>query len=641
MRTKTLIPTSLLLLCTIVQPSAGDRGVGSIELSANPSAIAADGKSMSTITAQVRDRYGKFVPDGTEVRFSASLGVIEESAATSAGVARVKLVSADIPGDSMITATWIEGQAVAQINVEFGDAPSMPQGPNYLTVTADKYLAYSMDYKVLEALGNVRIRYRALELEASAAQINLERSRVIARGEGRESPIRIRTATGDATGDIFACDLLGSEGLLLSAERGCVQKVSFSKSVPELSNQGTSYVPEDISLDDVSDSSILVKAHHATIFPHEKIQFKRANVYVDGKRMISLPLYVLWLAGVQPEEGQYVGYSTSGVTLNLPVYYSLSPSSSGALLVRHGDSTGWGEYGQKPGWFVDLRQRYSTERSDGSLVLSQVTGGDWGAHLYHNQDLGKQTRAYVYMDYPAHRDFFSSLSLNKSFDTFDIGLTLDKSVLWEAEDSTNADLFVQMRAKPLGKSPFRYALSARTAYSTDLDMRHEVKGNIYSSPIPLANKLSLRTSLGLGYLWGGRMSGLSTLGTVMLDWKISQHNNFRLSYRFADRASIYASSTGKQTLSATCFLGDGKRWRAAIYAIKGLDYPTANVFGDVTYRFGPDWRFTVSSTLNEIGDRSYKDIELSLGRMIGSRELVAVWSKSRNRIMFELGSGGF
>jgi len=641
MRKRALIPTSFLLLCAVLRPAAADRGVGSIELSANPGATAADGKSVCTITAQVRDRDGKFVADGTEVRFSASLGIIEETGMTSAGVARVKLVSADIPGACVVTATWVEGQAVAQINVEFGEGPSGPQGPNYLTVTADKYLAYSVDYKVLEALGNVRIRYRSLELEANEAQIDLERGRVVARGEGRASPIKMRTTAGDTTGDMFACDLLGAEGLLLSVERGCVQKVDISKTVPELSDGETSYTLQDISLDDVSDSSILVKAHHATVFLNEKIQFKRASVYVDGKRIISLPLYVLWLTGFQPEEGQYIGYSTGGITLNLPVYYSLSPSSSGALLVRHGDSTGWGEYGQKPGWFVDMRQKYSTERSDGSLVLSQITGSDWGAHFHHSQDLGKQTRAYVYLDYPAHEDFYGSLNLNKSFDAYNVGLTLDKRVLREGEDSLNTDLFVQMRAKPMGKSPFQYSLSARSAYSTDSHMRYEVKGNIYSMPIRLRSNLSLRTSVGLGYLWGGQISGPSALGTAVLDWRMSQYSSFRLSYRFADRASIYASSTGKQTLSATCILSDGKRWRASIYAIKGLDYTTANVFSDLSYRFGSDWRFGIRSTLNEIGDRSFKDLELSLGKMIGNRELIAVWSKSQSKIMFELGSGGF
>ncbi|HUV03557.1 MAG TPA: invasin domain 3-containing protein [Armatimonadota bacterium] len=641
MRTKLLIPGSLLLFSAILCPAACDRGVGSIELSANPSAILADGKSVCTVTVQVRDREGRFVADGTEVRVSASLGVIEESGLTSAGVARVKLVSADIPGTCVVTATWVEGQAVAQINVEFGDAPSLPQGPDYLTVTADKYLAYSVDYKVLEALGNVRIRCRTLDLAAEEAQINLERGRVVARGEGRASPIRIRTTGGDVVGDMFACDLSGSEGLLLSAERGRVQKVNVSKSIPEISDQEASYMPEDMSLHDLSDSSILVKAREATVFPNQKIQFKRASVYVDGKRVVSLPLYVLWLTGAGPEEGQYVGYSTGGVTLNLPVYYSLSSSSSGALLVRHGDSTGWGDYGQKPGWFVDLRQKYSTERSDGSLLLSQVTRADWGAHFYHSQDLGRQTRGYVYMDYPSHRDFFGSVSINKSFEAFDVGLSLDRSDLQEGEDSTNADIFIQMRARPLGKSPFRYTLSTRSAYSTYSDMRYEVKGNVYSSPIRLADKLSLRTSLGLGYLWGSRISGLSTLGAAVLEWRISEYSGFGLSYRFADRASVYTSYAGKQTLSATCVLSDGKKWRASIYAIKGLDYPTANVFGDLTFRLSPDWRFTVSSTFNEIVGRSYRDLELSVGKMVGSRELIAVWSQSQRKIMFELGSGGF
>ena len=47
------------------------------------------------------------------------------------------------------------------------------------------------------------------------------------------------------------------------------------------------------------------------------------------------------------------------------------------------------------------------------------------------------------------------------------------------------------------------------------------------------------------------------------------------------------------------------------------------------------------STTNNVGVSSYDDFELSLGKRIGNRELIAVWSKSQKQIMFELGSAGF
>ena len=167
----------------------------------------------------------------------------------------------------------------------------------------------------------------------------------------------------------------------------------------------------------------------------------------------------------------------------------------------------------------------------------------------------------------------------------------------------------------------------------------------------LGQNLSLRSSVGLGYVWSDvASSGLSTLAAAMLDWKPSRYSSLEVSYRFADRAGIRGSGVqtrsvsshpGKQTLSANLRLGDGQKWRASIYTIKGLDYPSTNLFGDLSYRLARQWRVGLRSTANYYGGLSYNDFEISLGRTIGSRELIAVWSKSQKRVMFELGSSGF
>jgi len=613
---------------------------------ANPTSIPADAKSVCTISVEVRDRDGNLVPDGTEVRFTATLGVIEEIGQTSAGVARVKLVSSDIAGESVITATWLEGQAVSQTSVLFGDAPVELQGPRYIEIEADEYLAYSVDYKIVEALGKVRIRHRAMVLEADEAQVNLERGRIIARSRSRDEPIKVTANDHVFEADLLVCDITTFRGLLLSVGGGKAVEVDLLRSSSGAAGAGGTYMPEELEFADLSNSGVLIKAREATVFPNEKIQFKRANVYVDGKRMLSLPLYVLSLTGYQAEE-QYVGYSTGGLTLNLPMYYSLTPSSSGAFLIRHGESSGWGWYGQKPGWFLDMRQKYSTSTSQGTVRLSQITRKDWGAHISHSQRLGQRTQGYLYVDYAAHQDLYGMLNLNRSMDKFNMSLNLYGSRFAEGEDSMTSEFHLQTQAKRLGKLPLRYTLSSRTTYSTGYGLNGErltesLYGNMHSSPIKLSRNLSLRGSLGLGYLWGSeRISGLSTLVTAVADWKLSKHSRMGLSYRFADRASVYRGPVGRQSLSANWRLSDGKKWRASLFFIKGLDYPVMNILGDFSYYISKDWRVGVRSTVNEFGDLSYNDTELALGRRLGTRELMVVWSKSEGKLMLELGSAGF
>lgn len=677
MRIRPLLIALLFATCCITAPVSAGRSVGSIELSANPDAIAADGKSTTTIIAEVRDRDGKFVPDGTEVHFTASLGVIEDVGATSAGVARVKLVSSDIPGSCIVTAAWAEGQAAARITVEFGERAPSPRGPEYIEVAADEYLAYSADYKVIEALGNVRIRHRNLELEAHEAQIDLDRNRVVARSLNRSNPLKVHTATEVLNGDLFASDLSSSSALLLSSDLGGVRRINLASTGSPLVEGEVVYQPEEFDFKDITDSGILVRAREAVVFVNDRIQFHRAAIFVDGKRMISFPFYVFPLTGFLPEDEQYLGYSTGGLRLSLPLYYSLSPSLSGAFLIRHGESTGWGDYGQKPGWFIDMQQKYSTERSRGKFVLSRVTSDDWGAHLSHSQSLGDDAQAFLYLEYPAHQDLYGALNLSKSFNNLDIGLNLDGSRFrLSGAKSLHGDVYVQTRARDLGKTPLKYTVSARFDRSytwieaadpqsdlgtSDTQSTQRIEANIYSKPLSLLPNLSFRGSAGLGYVWGDSgLAGMSSRATAVLDYRLSRTSNLELSYRYTDRPNLYVTTriqptpddprdviirelqNRRQVVSANLRLRDPEnRWYAAVYAMKGLDYDSLTVFGDFSYRLSPDWRLGLRSTMNDYGSLSYNDLEVMLGKTFGNRELIAVWSQSQNKIMFELGSAGF
>lgn len=645
----TALIVCLALMLSICGPIGADRGAGSLRLTANPVVVPADGKSICTISAEVRDRDGSMVPDGTEVRFSASLGVIEEIAQTSASVARVQLTSSDIAGECIVTATWMEGQAVAQTTVSFGGRGEDAAEPQYVDINAEDYLAFSIDYRVLEAIGNVKIRYRSMVMTADEVQVDLQLNRIIARSSGRETPIEIRTRDRTLKGDFLICDIAGLQGQLISISSGDSQTVDLRNGESRPSDGSWSFLPEEFEFTDLSETSILVKGTDATVFPSEKIQFKSAGIYVNGKRTFWLPYYVLSLTDSQADESQYVGYSTGGLTLNLPLYYSLTPSSSGALLIRHGQSSGWGWYGQKPGWFLDVRQKYNTPSANGELLFTQVTGSDWGAHLSHSQRIDSRTQGYLYVDWAAHTDLFGMANLSRTFNGFNASLNFYGSHIEEGGDYGTTEFTLQTHSKPLGKLPARYSLTSRTTHvggsdlGNSVGMQQSLLGNMYSDPFKLGKDVSLRTSLGLGYRWGNeRSSGMSTVAAAVLEWRMSSYSRLQLNYRFADRATSYTNSTyGKQNLSAHLRLSDGKRWGATMLLMKGLDYSSTNILTDLSYYLDSNWRIGMRSTWNQYGDLEYNDVEYALGRRLGSRELMAVWSRSQNKIMLELGSGGF
>lgn len=95
-----------------------DEGVpAAIVLTADRTSVPADGTTAITVTAEVLDRYGNPVPDGTEVAFSTTLGALSPSAcATEGGVARTALVSS-VAGTATVTAVC--GTAQGSLTVEF------------------------------------------------------------------------------------------------------------------------------------------------------------------------------------------------------------------------------------------------------------------------------------------------------------------------------------------------------------------------------------------------------------------------------------------------------------------------------------------------------------------------------------------
>lgn len=676
---RTIVKILPIMLLAFLHVSAAYAN-GNIELSTIRPNLPADGKSVTTVSALVRDTEGKLVPDGTEVLFSASIGLIEESAFTSAGVARVKFTSQLITGKSVITASWLEGQAISVLNINITNITEEEIIRRYVTIETDTYMAYSIDGKVMDAVGDVEIKYRSLVIKAHSAQIDLLMNRIVARGQGRDNPVILKSGNDTVTADMFTCDLMGANGLLISAERGGIEYVDFANKKITITKPTSTYPSDMFDFFDLSGSLVMVRTKMAIIYPGEKIFFKRAGIYPGEKKFITLPYYALSLTGQQVDGAQYIGYSSSGISLSIPFYYSLTPTSGGALLLKYGDRSGWSGFGQVPGWFIDLRQTYTTNNAQGVFVLNEITSKDWGARYSHNQSFGKRTQANFYIDYPAHKNIFSSLNVNRSFSGFSLGLDIDGSRDEFGGNYLSQNLTLQTRAKKIGDSVFSYSLSGATSKShstfkglddssTTIETSvNRVNTNLVTSPIPLTKNLKLRSSLALGYQWQNStddrndMEGLSTIGSSVLDWKISQNNNMQLSYRYIQRpvftkrfvdGQIVDSRPATQSVSASWRFGKPSKWMVTMYGVKGLDFPNMSLFGDVSYRLDSQWRLGLRMTANKYRtrifedgdfvekDRSYDDLELILGKQMGAQEISLVWSKSQGRVLLELGSGSF
>ncbi|PIU68733.1 MAG: hypothetical protein COS84_00635, partial [Armatimonadetes bacterium CG07_land_8_20_14_0_80_40_9] len=81
--------------------------VSAMTVSAVPSNVPADGITTAMITAEVKDATGVAVPDGTEINFSTTSGMITGSPAkTTNGIAGVTLSASSQPGTAAVTASY-------------------------------------------------------------------------------------------------------------------------------------------------------------------------------------------------------------------------------------------------------------------------------------------------------------------------------------------------------------------------------------------------------------------------------------------------------------------------------------------------------------------------------------------------------
>ena len=95
-----------------------------------------------------------------------------------------------------------------------------------------------------------------------------------------------------------------------------------------------------------------------------------------------------------------------------------------------------------------------------TIVFSQVTGDNWGAHFTISGSR-RDSRGYVYVDYPAHVNCRQHES-QRSFGSYDVVLTLNTQD-FDVVMIRQGDLYLHTRRGPLAVHWLRYSVSARTS----------------------------------------------------------------------------------------------------------------------------------------------------------------------------------
>ncbi len=608
-----------------------------MSLKAHPDAIVADGRSETTISAEVRDSSGRIVSDGTNVDFTSSIGNIERSARTVAGVARVRLQSTVTVGTAMVSAVSTTGNAVAQIRVDFLEPGTELFDESFITVFSKKYLGYDSNGGIVDSAGGVEISHRGLTINAEEAQISVISNIMRAKCKTGVNNIVIRRESKRIEASALYYDFNSMTGVILTPAAEGAKRMAF-RGRDMFVLPVTDDVDKSRSLDykPVTEASMFVKAESLVIRPNEEIKFKKAVFYMDGTKMLSVPLYVLNLKSGNSGTNQLITYGTDGLRLDVPWYYSLTPSTTGALRLRRSESSGWSYSSSRPGWQLDMEQDYNFGgTTEGTFLLNQITSSrDWGAKWTQRREFSNDSQIYTYVDFPSHKSLYSSMSYSRSLPRYTFSVNGRANKLVDSSGYAATDAYIQSRARPIFGGALNYSLSSKISVDTGAD-KHFGTGcglQLYGTPLKLGGLGNVSTSLIAASNWGPYAgSTLSANAGINHNFKSTGSLGLNYSYAWGNTGSGYS----QHRISANLSLSPSDRWTAYAYATKGITDHSLSAFGSMSYIFAPTWTLGVQNTYQRFDSYDYSDIEFALAKGIGRQEVNLIWSSYTRRFRIE------
>ncbi len=619
-------------------------GSYSLWLTANPQAIVADSHSAATITAELRDSAGRAVPDGTVVDFTTSLGIIERRARTTAGVARVRLETGNVAGTALVSAVSSDGGAVAQLRVDFLEPGTELFDESFIVVDSKKHVGYDVDAQIVDSAGGVTITHRGLTITAEEAQINLKTNILRAKARMGGDDIVIKRGDKKLAASALFYDLTGMRGVLLSPAADGANRMLFRGR--DLHTEADSNPEDKVDFDykPITEAKMFIKCRSCIIRPGEQIKFKRAVYYVDNEKFLSVPLQVVGLRDQTAGMGQMLTYGTEGLRLNVPFYYSLTPSGTGAVRLKHSEPTGWGNYSDRAGWQVDVDQEYNIGASQGLLNVNRVTSKDWGIRWNHRVEFANDSQIYTYLDYPSHRDLYGTLDYSRFLGDYTLSMNLRGNKLRDADGRYSASTYLQSRAQPLISNAVSYAFTTRLSYDSGFSSQGGSLGTglglqLYGKPLQFGPSTSFNTSVTAARDWGGANAGTSVYANAGLFHTLGNIGQLSLNYSYSWANSAYGYSA--QRISADLSLRPSQKWTTSLYSTYGLDDHSMSAFADLSYTFLPTYRLGVLGTYQKLPYFTYSDYEVMLGKIIGRQEVRLTWSQSRKRLRLEFAAGAF
>lgn len=642
-----------------------------IEVTAFPDAIVADGISSTTLTLTIRNRNGSLVPDGTQILLETTLGQLSSNSITTTnGLARVTLTSGLTKGNANVTISVLAFRSTRTFSVRFAgsDQEISSDNASYI-ITTDRRVTYSPELKIFEASGpgqkatiqfrNVTVRGDDLQFDLKTFVLKGRKVTVESQGQSiyfHELNLNLQTLEGVGLKDmpVSRLNYIGHPPFF--------QIVPTEDIRPSLVNiQGLTgitvrrepAIPETFTFTSL-DVPTLIYARKAVAQPNREVRFNDATVDVNGTVILKVPLFRTSTQSSNPNIAEdYIQVGNNQLAINYPYYLSLGGHDESLVRLRYGTLFQRGA-GGAGGLFLDVERSWrANDDNQGGIALVGALRKDWGLAGRQSLRLDKKSRAFIQLDFPAHNLLVGSAFIDRDLSGVRANLNLNGTQSTRGPKNSTRDLTFSLATvpKPVPKLPVSFSLAGVYANrNSTFDLSPTTRQRSFQELFGTSLNLSMRPVIGNNYSvfstarvtkqWGKNVSTEPVLNfDVNTSARFSNSTSATLGYTFSSDP-FERQFIGQHRFNGSLNLRSGRLSTSAIGSAS-MGVSRYNLQADATYRISQLWRVGAYTTLDGFRSSRYQETSYTISYRLGARDIGISYDQRRKRLGFELMRASF
>jgi len=516
------------------------------------------------------------------------------------------------------------------------------------------YIAYAPQYQFIAGSGKVRLVYRGWEIR-SDVRLDFWLNQKIAVAEGTPGANKVLITNGKTqwVGDRLIADMERQVAVLTRVVPQARRVILKGWALSEGTESDAASLREPVPPNDLSAN--WVRGREFVLYGNDRLVIRRAQLYLQGRKWISLPLYVEAQSGYAmassfgstlPTPLGLQGISVTaygGLQLDTPIYYRADLHGTGAVRLQYFGSKGFSAY--RPGFALSLEEQYvfgKLGQMEGGFYLEQITRPEWSVRWQHFQRLGEGHQLDLFVDFLRHKDLFARLGYRGTVGER-IGIGVEAN-FQKAEFGTShgAQLYAYLPGGMLGKSGVTYTLSGAIAWQPDgfgSSLRWGLDSN-FTLPVKRLGKGQLTTQVGISLVSDTAGLQIPWQITASLSHPFGRQGNLSLSYNLDKGRSLFGfGGFTNESLSLNLMQTFGTKWQ--VYGMGTLNLRGGSQYHSlfITHQWRPRWRILLEMTWQGYRGFSYTDYTVRLMHDLGNGVSLSLnWSKSRRRFYVELGA---